>query len=140
MPDLVDCPFQVMQQHLERWQGDRALLFCDFHAEATSEKVAFGYFVDGKAIAVVGTHTHVQTADERVLAGGTAYISDAGMCGPEDGVLGCEREPIIEKFLTGRPQRFDVAAGPAIVNGVVVDVDPEARRATRIERIFIRAA
>lgn len=140
MPDLVDCPFEKMDALLAKQDSKetRPLIFCDFHAEATSEKVAFGHYVDGRVSVFVGTHTHVQTADDRVLPGGTAYISDAGMCGPEEGVLGCEKEPIIEKFRTGRPHRFDVAKGPAIVNGIFVEVDRESGKALRIERIFRR--
>lgn len=140
MPDLVDCPFRAMD---DVFSSDEAkvpgtMIFCDFHAEATSEKVAFGHFVDGKATAVVGTHTHVQTSDDRILPGGTAYLSDAGMCGPENGVLGCEKEPIIEKFRTGRPQRFDVAKGPVMVNGVYIEADASTGKATKVERIYER--
>lgn len=138
MPDLVDCPFQSVRLLFPDWAKEPAITFVDFHAEATSEKVAMGYLLDGHASVMVGTHTHVQTADERVLQGGTAYISDVGMCGPENGVIGCEREPIVEKFITGRPQRFDVAPGPGIVNGVLATVDTESRKAKTIERIFLR--
>ena len=140
MPDLVDCPFQKIDQLLKSLKDEhpQAIIFCDFHAEATSEKVALGYFVDSRMSVLVGTHTHVQTADERVLPGGTAYISDVGMCGPEEGILGCEIEPIVAKFRTGLPHRFETAKGSAIVNGVFVEIDRASGRAKSIQRIFKR--
>ena len=107
----------------------------DFHAEATSEKVAFGWHLDGRATVVVGTHTHVQTADERVLPGGTAYITDVGMCGPRDGVIGMDREIILRRFRSGLPERFETASGPGIVCGVVVEADRATGRARSISRV-----
>lgn len=110
-------------------------IFVDFHAEATSEKVAFGWHCDGRVTAVVGTHTHVQTADERILPKGTAYITDAGMCGPETGVIGMDREVILYRFRTGLPARFEVADGPGVICGVVVDVEVDTGRALAMERV-----
>lgn len=110
-------------------------VFLDFHAEATSEKIAMGYHCDGRATAVVGTHTHVTTADEKVLEGGTAYITDVGMCGPVRSVLGMDREIILERFRTTLPQRFQVANEPGVISGVVIGVERETGRATSIERI-----
>ena len=107
----------------------------DFHAEATSEKVAMGYFLDGKVAVVLGTHTHVQTADERVLPKGTAYISDVGMCGPKESVIGVEPELIVQRFYSGVPLRFEVGKGEPMVNGIVVTCNPETGLASEIERI-----
>ena len=112
-----------------------AHVFLDFHAEATSEKIAMGYHADGRATAVVGTHTHVTTADETVLEGGTAYITDVGMCGPVRSVLGMDREIILNRFRTTLPQRFEVANEPGVISGVVVGVEKDTGRATRIARI-----
>ena len=105
------------------------------HAEATSEKVGMGRFLDGKVSAVFGSHTHVQTADEGILPGGTAYLTDAGMCGPEDSVLGVKTEPVLQRFLTQMPARFDVATGTVIVQGGIVDVDEATGRASAIRRV-----
>lgn len=110
-------------------------LFIDFHAEATSEKIAFGYHVDGRVTAVVGTHTHVTTADEHVLAGGTAYITDVGMCGPEGSVIGMDRNIILHRFRTQLPTRFEVADGPGVISGVLIDVNKDTGRATAIRRV-----
>jgi calcineurin-like phosphoesterase len=104
------------------------------HAEATSEKVAMGWHLDGRVAAVVGSHTHVQTADERVLPGGTAYVTDAGMCGPRDSVIGVKREQVLRRFLTQMPGRFEVADGAVLVQGVVIDVDDETGHASSINR------
>lgn len=109
--------------------------FLDFHAEATSEKIAMGYHCEGRLTAVVGTHTHVTTADEQILAGGTAYITDVGMCGPVNSVLGMDREIILKRFLTGLPQRFEVASEPGVICGVVIDVEKETGRAISIARV-----
>ena len=114
------------------------MTFFDFHAEATSEKAAFGHYLDGRAGVVVGTHTHVQTADERLLPGGTAFITDVGMCGPQNSVIGMAVEIVVQKFITQRPHRMEVAAGPVVLCGVVVDVDPQTGHATHIERVQIR--
>ncbi|HVT10620.1 MAG TPA: TIGR00282 family metallophosphoesterase [Fimbriimonadaceae bacterium] len=109
--------------------------FLDFHAEATSEKIAMGWHCNGRASVVVGTHTHVQTADERILPGGTGYITDVGMCGPIDSVLGMDREIILQRFRTTLPQRFEVQNSPGVICGVVVSVERDTGRATSIERI-----
>lgn len=112
-------PFEVVDQALEQLEGVRNVLV-DLHAEATSEKVAMGHYLDGRVSAVVGTHTHVRTADARVLPGGTAYITDAGMCGPRDSVIGVKKETIIERFLTQMPARFDPASGDVWLEGVLI--------------------
>lgn len=127
-----DDPFRMIDEILSASTGH---VFLDFHAEATSEKVAMGWHLDGRATAVVGTHTHVQTADERVLPGGTAYITDVGMCGPQDGVIGMDREIVLHKFRTSMPTRFEVSEGAGVVHGVCIDVDRESGLAESIERI-----
>jgi len=114
-------PFEVVGEALEQLHGVRNVLV-DLHAEATSEKVAMGHYLDGRVSAVVGTHTHVRTADARVLPGGTAYITDAGMCGPRDSVIGMKKETIIERFLTQMPARFEPATGDVWLEGVVIRV------------------
>lgn len=129
------CPFTTARAELESLRERAAVIIVDIHAEATSEKVALGWYLDGRCSAVLGTHTHVQTADERVLPGGTAYITDAGMTGPLDSVIGVERERAISKFLTGMPSEFKVAKGPARLCGVVVDIDESTGRARSIERV-----
>lgn len=132
--DPLDDPFRVAQAEVERLRQQTPFVLVDFHAEATSEKMAMGYYLDGRVTAVVGTHTHVQTADERVLPGGTAYITDVGMTGPRDGVIGVDREAILQRFLTQLPARFEVAAGPVQFNAVLVEADGDGR-ATAIRRI-----
>lgn len=131
----IDDPFRAAREHAQVLREQAPIVVVDFHAEATSEKIALGWYLDGRVSAVLGTHTHVQTADERVLPGGTAYISDVGMTGPHDGVIGMEREGIIERFLTQMPVRFTVAPGAAQLNGVVLDVDESGGRARSIHRI-----
>ncbi len=132
-----DCPFRKFDQLYAEISQQTPHIVVDFHAEATSEKIAFGWHVDGRASIVVGTHTHVATADERVLDRGTAYITDLGMCGPTDGVLGVERQTVIQKFLTQLPARFDVASGPVGLNGLVVDIDRRGR-ATDLFRLSLQ--
>lgn len=137
MPPL-DCPFQTITKLVERARQRTNLIFVDFHAEATSEKQAMGWFLDGKVSAVVGTHTHVQTADERILPNGTAYLTDAGMTGPYDGILGVEREAVLKRFLTSLPVRFDITTkGSSQLNGVVINLDQKTGKAKKIERILI---
>lgn len=131
--DSYDDPFALASAYAEECR-DRHL-FLDFHAEATSEKIAMGFHMDGQAVAVVGTHTHVSTADEQILPEGTAYITDVGMCGPWPSVLGMDREIILNRFRTGMPQRFEVANEPGVISGVVIDVLRESGRASHIERI-----
>ncbi len=128
--------FQVIDDVLAAIPGDVVHILVDIHAEATSEKVALGYYLDGKVTAVIGTHTHVQTADETILPGGTAYITDAGMTGPHDSVIGVDKEIILNRFLTQMPVRFEVAEGDVRIEGVLIDADDDGR-ATAIRRICI---
>ncbi|MDA8339979.1 MAG: TIGR00282 family metallophosphoesterase, partial [Nitrospiraceae bacterium] len=107
--NTLDCPFRVSKDEVEKLRESTNIIIIDFHAEATSEKVAFGYYMDGIVSAVIGTHTHVQTADEKILPGGTAYITDAGMTGPQTSVIGIEKEQIVERFLSQMPRKYDVA-------------------------------
>jgi metallophosphoesterase (TIGR00282 family) len=136
MPTL-DCPFQVAKRELAKLRKRVAAVVVDMHAEATSEKMAMGHFLDGEATAVVGTHTHVQTADEQILPRGTAYLTDIGMTGPLHGVIGVKKELAIEKFLTGMPRRFEVAPGPVVFCAALIDVDARIGKALSIERIRI---
>src|SRR3954469_13740419 len=131
----IDDPFAVVLREIEAMRQRTRIIFVDFHAEATSEKIAMGWHLDGKVTAVVGTHTHVQTADERVLPKGTAYLTDAGMTGPHDSVIGVEVEPALGRFLTGLPSRFETASANPRLNGVVVDADEATGKATDIERL-----
>lgn len=133
----LDCPFRVAEREIEKLKHKTDIIIVDIHAEATSEKEALGWFLNGKVSAVLGTHTHVQTADERVLPGGTAYISDVGMTGPFDSVLGIRKEVALERFLTLLPNRFDVAKGDIRLQGVLLDIDNRTGRALSIERLNI---
>jgi len=136
MPTLLP-PFQEIEKTLNAIEGQYDLLVVDFHAEATSEKIAMGYYLDGKATAVVGTHTHVQTADNRILPKGTAYITDLGMTGPLNGVIGMKKEIILHNMLTKRPKRFEVEkAHPWQLNGAIVTVDEVLNIPTKIERLY----
>ncbi len=137
MPAL-DCPFQKADEILAEIGGQADVVVLDFHAETTSEKLAMGHYLDGRADIVVGTHTHVQTADEQILPGGTAYITDLGMVGAHDSILGVRKEIVIQKFRTGMPVRFDMAEGAAEYAAVIVDIEPNGRRAPQIERILLR--
>ena len=137
MKDL-DCPFRTAERVVESVRAETPIVFVDFHAEATSEKQALGAFLDGKVTAVVGTHTHVQTADEGLLPGGTAYITDVGMTGPHDSIIGVEKGPAVERFLNAMPNRFQVAKGDLRFSAVVVTADAASGRALGIERISIR--
>jgi len=123
----VDCPFQAAIREVEAATAVTPMIIVDMHAEATSEKQAMGYFLDGKVSAVLGTHTHVATADARLLPGGTAYMTDIGMTGPVESVIGISKELIIQRFLTHMPTRFEVAGGPAQLQGAVVEIDPQGR-------------
>jgi len=134
MPALEN-PFHAALAEVKRLQQFTRTIFVDFHAEATSEKVALARMLDGEVAAVVGTHTHVQTADEQIFPGGTAFLCDAGFTGPHESVIGREIEPIVQRFLTGMPQRFDVAKERVLLQGVVVQIDEITSRATRIQRI-----
>jgi metallophosphoesterase (TIGR00282 family) len=135
----IDDPFQVVLREVEAVRQRARIVFVDFHAEATSEKIAMGWHLDGKVTAVVGTHTHVQTADERILPKGTAYLTDVGMTGPHDSVIGVEVEPALNRFLTALPQKFDTASANPRLNAVVIDADEQNGRATDIERVSLSA-
>ena len=129
------CPFRAVEKELEKLSKDTKLILVDMHAEATSEKVALGRFLDGKVSVVFGTHTHVQTADERILPGGSAYITDLGMTGAQDSVIGRKVEVIIEHFLTCMPTRFDMADKDVELQGAIVEIDEKSGKATSIERV-----
>jgi metallophosphoesterase (TIGR00282 family) len=133
----LDCPFRAADAILDKLPGRPPVVLVDFHAETTSEKGALGSYLDGRVSAVVGTHTHVQTADERVLPGGTAFISDVGMTGSRDSVIGIRKELSVERFLTQLPVRFEVAKREPMLCGVVVTVDASTGRALGIERVQI---
>ncbi len=131
----VDCPFRSLKNIVAEARKETPVVIVDFHAEATSEKVALGHFIDGEVSAVVGTHTHIQTADERILPKGTAYISDLGMTGPYDSVIGQKKEAIIDRFLKVMPNKFEVATDDVWLHGVVIDIDEKSGKSRRIERI-----
>ena len=135
----LDDPFSLGRAEIERLKAHASIVFVDFHAEATSEKIAMGWYLDGLATAVVGTHTHVQTADAQVLPGGTAYCTDVGMTGPHDGVIGVERGPVINRFLTGLPARFDTASGLPRLHGVIITAGEDGK-AMAIERLSLTPA
>jgi 2',3'-cyclic-nucleotide 2'-phosphodiesterase len=131
----IDDPFAVALREIEALEPRTRTIFVDFHAEATSEKIAMGWHLDGKVTAVVGTHTHVQTADERILPKGTAYVTDVGMTGPHDSVIGVEIEPALGRFLTAMPARFETATANPRLNAVIVESDDRTGRAVAIERL-----
>jgi len=131
----IDCPFLTADAEVERLRGETPVIVVDMHAEATSEKQAMGWYLDGRVSAVVGSHSHVQTADERLLPGRTAYLTDLGITGPFDSVIGVDKELAIQRFLTGMPNRFEPARGRAQVQGAVIRIDSESGRARAIERI-----
>lgn len=138
MRDHIDCPFRAAESAISFLQHKTNTIIIDFHAEATSEKIALAYFLDGKISGLFGTHTHVQTADERILPGGTAYISDVGMVGSLNSMLGMKKEQIIEHFLTQLPVKFVVEhSAPILLNAVVMEIDTATGRATKIERISL---
>ena len=134
---VLDCPFRTADQILEDAAASEnpPVVIVDFHAEATSEKQAMGWYLDGRVSAVLGTHTHVGTVDARVLPRGTAYVSDVGMTGPMDSVIGSETGVVLERFLTGMPQRLAVANGPVLLNSVLLDIDQDTGKALSIERL-----
>jgi metallophosphoesterase (TIGR00282 family) len=134
----IDDPFRTGETELAKLPADVKVIIVDMHCEATSEKLAMGWNLDGKVSAVLGTHTHVQTADNRVLPGGTAYITDVGMTGPHDGIIGMERGPIIQRFHDALPTRFNVAEGDIQMNAVLLDIDQSTGRARAIERLNFR--
>ena len=137
MHPTLDCPFSSAHQALEKKPSDVKVVLVDFHAEATSEKVAMGWYLDGRASAVVGTHTHVPTADERVLPQGTAHISDVGMTGCYNSVIGMETAGVLKRFVERVPERFEVASGPASVCGVIIDVDETTGKSRSIARVRV---
>ncbi|MBS3976536.1 MAG: TIGR00282 family metallophosphoesterase [Syntrophomonadaceae bacterium] len=132
----LDCPFRILEDILISLKKKTQIIFVDFHAEATSEKLAMGWYLDGRVTAICGTHTHIQTADARVLPGGTAYITDLGMTGPRNSVLGVESSLVIQKFLTQMPVKFEVAGGPAQFNGVIIGLNTVTGKATGITTLF----
>jgi len=133
----IDDPFRKADSELARLPPDVDFVFVDMHAETTSEKIAMGWYLDGRASIVYGTHTHVQTADERILPGGTAYITDLGMCGPLDSVIGMERENVIQGFLSQLPRQFEVARENVALQGIVVELDDKTGRAREIRRLRV---
>jgi hypothetical protein len=136
----IDCPFRAMDQLLSELKHEPSVTIVDFHAEATSEKVAMGRYLDGRVSAVLGTHTHVGTIDTQVLPQGTAYVTDIGMTGPLNSVIGDETETVIRRFLTGMPHRLSVGKGKTIFNAVVVEVASNSDRAISIDRIYREVA
>lgn len=136
MPAEVESPFEIADEIIESVPAD--MYFVDFHAEATAEKIALARYLDGRAIAVVGTHTHVQTADDAILGGGTAYISDVGMTGGHGGVIGMKYSSVMPKFLTSVPSKFEVEEDDVRFQGVIIDVDEASRRAVAIERVDMK--
>jgi metallophosphoesterase (TIGR00282 family) len=133
----MDCPFRVADRELRGLKEQTDIIVVDMHAEATSEKVAMGWYLDGRVSAVVGTHTHVQTSDEQVLPEGTAYITDAGMTGPHDSIIGVKKEAVLKRFLTQLPTRFETAASDVKLCGVLINVDEITGRATEISRVRV---
>ena len=131
----IDDPFAVVQREIEALRPRTRIIFVDFHAEATSEKQAMGWHLDGKVTAVVGTHTHVQTADERVLPKGTAYMTDVGMTGPHDSIIGVEVGAALSRFLTAMPAKFETATGNPRLNAVIIEADDATGKALGIERV-----
>jgi 2',3'-cyclic-nucleotide 2'-phosphodiesterase len=131
----LSSPYLVADELLPKLAEQADITFVDFHAEATAEKVAMGWYLDGRCSAVVGTHTHVQTADERILPNGTAYLTDAGCCGPANGVIGMDRENVFRRMIQQLPARFEVAPGPAMVNGARITINTTNARAVSIERV-----
>ncbi|MDD4334711.1 MAG: TIGR00282 family metallophosphoesterase [Desulfotomaculaceae bacterium] len=133
--EALDCPFRRVDEILKRIKEQTRIIIVDFHAEATSEKMAMGWYLSGRVSAVVGTHTHVQTADERILPGGTAYITDLGMTGPMDSVIGVKKDVVIEKFISRIPRYFEVATGPFQFNGAIIEIDEDTGEAVSIRRV-----
>ena len=132
---VLENPFLIGKTEVDRLRLETKIILVDFHAEATSEKISLARMLDGRVSAVVGTHTHVQTADEQIFPGGTAYLSDAGFTGPHESVLGREIEPVLKRFLTSQPQRFEVAKDRILLQGVIVEIDDGNGRALKIQRV-----
>ncbi|MFC1810758.1 TIGR00282 family metallophosphoesterase [Patescibacteria group bacterium] len=139
MNQNYDCPFRTTDAILEETKGDQpAAVIVDIHAEATSEKIALGHYLDGRVSAVIGTHTHIPTADAKILEKGTAYITDVGMVGTEDSAIGADKKPIIQGFLTQMPFKYEIADGPSTFNAVLLEIDDSSGKATNIEQIIKR--
>lgn len=134
--DSIDCPFKAAEREIEHLKNFVKVVLVDMHAEATSEKSAMAWHLDGRVSCVLGTHTHVQTADERILPCGTAYISDVGMTGPYDGIIGVNRDIVIEKFITHMPLKFEIAHGPVQFNAVYLEIDEKTGKTENIRRIY----
>jgi hypothetical protein len=134
----VDCPFRAADREIEKLKAKAEIIIVDFHAEATSEKEALGWYLDGRVSAVLGTHTHVQTADERILPKGTAFISDVGMTGPFDSVIGISIEDAMKRFLTGIPHKFEVAKKNVWLQSVLIDIDEDTGKSLGIQRLNIK--
>jgi len=134
LPSL-DCPFKKADEEVTRLKAETPIVVVDMHCEATSESQAMGWYLDGRVSAVVGTHRHVQTADERVLPQGTAYITDLGMTGPVDSVIGVDKDAAVQRFISQMPNRFEPAKGPAALHGAVIRIDPDTGRGLSIERL-----
>jgi 2',3'-cyclic-nucleotide 2'-phosphodiesterase len=135
----IDDPFKRVLEEIAAIRGRTRVILVDFHAEATSEKVAMGWHLDGQVTAVIGTHTHVQTADEQILPGGTAYLTDAGMTGPHDGVIGVEKAAVLDRFLRGMPARMETATGNPRLNGILIAADEATGKATAVRRLSLSA-
>ena len=135
---LTENPFLEAKKIIEKIQNEADMIFIDFHAEATAEKIALGYYLDGKATAIFGTHTHVQTADEKILPNGTAYITDIGMTGPKYSVIGMNIQSSIKRFETALPERYKIAEGDCILNAVVFDIDEKTSKVKEIKRIYMQ--
>src|ERR1700757_4340025 len=140
MQPILDNPFRVMEAAVEKMRVETSVIVVDVHGETTSEKIALGRFLDGKVSAVIGTHTHVQTADEQIFPGGTAFLCDAGMCGPVNSILGRAVEPIVQRFMSNLPAQFPVAAGEVRLRGALIEIDETTGRAFRIARVDEAAA
>lgn len=136
--ESLDCPFQVADRELEELMKEAHCIFVDFHGETTSEKKAMAFFLDGRISALIGTHTHVQTADEQIFEKGMAYLTDAGMTGPHRTVIGMDPHKVLQKFLTKRPMKFDVGDGDLRLQGVIVEIEEETSKATAIRRIDLQ--
>lgn len=136
MKDL-DCPFQTSDRELQKLRDQTSIILVDMHAETTSEKIALGRYLDGRVSAVIGTHTHVQTADEQIFPKGTAFLCDSGMTGPHDSILGREVEPIIQRFITQMPTRFEVAKNDVRLCGAVIQIDASTGKALKIQRLSV---
>ena len=135
---LTENPFLEAKKIIEKIQNEVDMIFIDFHAEATAEKIALGYYLDGKVTAIFGTHTHVQTSDEQILPKGTAYITDLGMTGPKNSVIGMDINASIKRFETALPEKYKLADGECILNAVVFNIDDETNKVTEIERIYLK--